>query len=79
MSFTAIPVKEFLERRQKSMSEAHAASGLNDIIIVDPEDDIICDVCNADATEESLKSGMVWVTDWGLYCIACRKKNVTRK
>ena len=78
MSFTAIPTKEFIDRRHTSYMEAQENRSDN-MIIMDYNDDIICDVCNADVTEEALKTGMVWVTDWGLYCIACRKKYATRK
>lgn len=68
MEFEMIPVMEFLARRKASIAYTKAQFG-DSVIICDPEDDIVCDVCNADAFEQ-----FVWISKDMLYCKSCREK-----
>lgn len=74
MSFTAVPIDEFIKRRRQGIESAKAAQSYNpNMIVVDvPDDEIICDVCNADI---EIAEGVVWLNSYGAYCSECRRKH----
>jgi len=67
-----IPRTEFLEYRKRQVAQAvEFSKGNAEIIAVcDPDDEIICDVCNANVETEE-----VTFNDWGLYCEPCATKH----
>lgn len=79
MKFFSMSREEFLKRRGESM-RAHEAGELDCLcenpifadceeIVMDPGEDVICDVCNCDVEDELLH-----LNDWGLYCETCWRK-----
>lgn len=74
MEYKKTQINEFLKERRVNIDAAKAAEKLNPqkgfVIIVDPEDEVICDRCNAEITEE-----FVHTTDWGAFCPECRETN----
>lgn len=76
MSFIAVPVQDFLRRRREGIEEAKKAAVTNpNMIVVDPEDDIICDVCNAGVIDDEMSEGVIWVHRNMVYCSTCRRKH----
>ena len=63
---------EFLEYRRRQVADAtESAIGNDDIIaICDPDEEIICDVCNCNVETETVS-----FNDWGLYCDECATKH----
>lgn len=63
---------EFLAYRRRQVEQAvESAQGNDDVIVVcDPEDEIICDVCNG-----NVETDIVAFNDWGLYCEPCATKH----
>lgn len=68
--FKAIPRDEFLSRRREVIEAAKFEKiKLGDsFIVIDPEDDIICDSCNAE-----IEDALVWMNSSGAYCVTCRR------
>lgn len=64
MKFETIPVKKFLEDRERSIGQLP-----DGVIVCDPGDDIVCDICNADVVEDPVHVEGSW-----LWCPDCRKK-----
>lgn len=76
MKFTAIPVGEFLQRRKDDIEAAKKAALTNpNMIVVDPDDEIICDVCNDLVVDDAVLEGVIWVSSFGVHCSRCRRKN----
>lgn len=76
MSFTAVPIQEFLTRRRESVEAAKEAAKTNpNMIVVDPDDEIICDLCNELVVDDAVIDGVVWIKRDSVYCSTCRRKN----
>lgn len=68
-----IPRAEFLAWRRRQVADAteYDKNNPDEVIhICDPQDEIICDVCNVDVLGDN-----VHFNDWGLYCDDCRAKH----
>ena len=62
----------YLKRRREQIEEVRretAFLGAENVIIIDPEDDIVCDLCNADVVGD-----IICFDDWGTYCHDCVKE-----
>lgn len=68
MALNTISVKHFLMKRAIWRQTVEEHKGPNDII-ADPGDEIICDLCNADVTEDPL-----YLDGTYLVCPSCRKE-----
>jgi Zn finger protein HypA/HybF involved in hydrogenase expression len=66
MIYTPIPREQFLKDRAEGIAAAKAQGGPN-VIVMDPEDEVVCDHCNAEIEEERIH-----VSDWGAACPECR-------
>lgn len=70
-AFTAVNRELFLQRRAQGVASAKEAAKTNPhMIVVDPEDDVICDLCNNEIEDQ-----MLWLNDYGVYCVTCRRND----
>lgn len=69
--FRAYEREKFLAIRKRTVEQALAAQKFQseNVIVVDPEDEIICDVCNDEIVE-----ALIWVNSYGAYCSKCRRR-----
>ncbi len=71
MKYQQVPVKAFLENRAKEMEAAKQMEKDfpgHFIAVGFDDDELVCDSCNADVTEDPL-----WVNESGLWCEVCRR------
>jgi hypothetical protein len=71
-----IPIQKFMKAREAWRKQIEQSKGPNDIIWCDPGDEIICDLCNADAFDEASQEVLLAYEGAYLVCKECAEKRV---